>query len=129
VESEFEKIAPTERIWGPTRYETAVELAQKLDPTMVVITDGEDPYQDAAIIAAEYRAPIIYVRGKEIPDSTRDFLVRHIQTQEGDQMSWVTAGVDEDVHTEIQGLYSLPEFLTRNRLSLKLFQFGTRFLR
>ena len=129
VEREFGKIAPTERIWGPTRYETAVELAEKLDPTIVVITDGEDPYQDAAIIAAEYRAPVVYVNGKEIPDSTRDFLIEHIQTQEGNQMSWVTAGVDEDVHTEIQGLYSLPTFLTKNRLSLKLFQFGTRFLR
>jgi AmiR/NasT family two-component response regulator len=129
VEAEFEKIAPTERIWGPTRYETAVELAERLDPDMVVITDGENPYQDAVLVAAEYKAPIIYVRGKEIPDSTRDFLVKHIKTQEGNQMSWVTAGVDEDVHTEIQGIYTLPDFLTRNRLSLKLFQFGTRFLR
>jgi hypothetical protein len=129
VESEFSKIAPTERIWGPTRYETAVELAEKLNPSIVVITDGEDPYQDAVIVAAEYKAPIIYVNGKEIPDSTRDFLIEHIKTQEGNQMSWVTAGVDEDVHTEIQGLYSLPEFLTKSRLSLKLFQFGTRFLR
>jgi carbonic anhydrase/acetyltransferase-like protein (isoleucine patch superfamily)/AmiR/NasT family two-component response regulator len=129
VEAEFEKIAPTERIWGPTRYETAVELAERLDPDMVVITDGEDPYQDAVLVAAEYKAPIIYVRGKEIPDSTRDFLVKHIKTQEGNQMPWVTAGIDEDAHTEIQGLYTLPDFLTRNRLSLKLFQFGTRFLR
>lgn len=129
VESEFQKIAPTERIWGATRYETAVELAERLDPKMVVITDGEDPYPDAIIVAAEYKAPIIYVRGSEIPDSTRDFLAKHIQTQEGEQMSWVTAGVDDEIHTEIQGLYSLPSFLTGNRLTLKLFQFGTRFLR
>jgi carbonic anhydrase/acetyltransferase-like protein (isoleucine patch superfamily) len=129
VESEFQKIAPTERIWGPTRYETAVELAERLDPVMVVITDGENPHPDAVIVAAEYKAPIIYISGSDIPESTRGFLTRHIKTKEGEKMTWITAGVDDDMHTEINGLYSLPGFLTGNRLSLKLFQFGTRFLR
>lgn len=129
VESEFRKIAPTERIWGQTRYETAVEVAERLSPTIVVVTDGEAPSQDAVIVASEYKAPIIYVRGKEIPKTTKDFLVKHTGTKEGERMSWVTVGIDEDVHTEIQSIYELPEFMTKNRLTIKLYQLGTRFLR
>jgi hypothetical protein len=129
VESEFRKIAPTERIWGQTRYETAVEVAERLSPTIVVVTDGEAPSQDAVIVASEYKAPIIYVRGKEIPEATKDFLVKHTGTKEGERMSWVTVGIDEDVHTEIQSIYELPEFMTKSRLTIKLYQLGTRFLR
>jgi hypothetical protein len=44
-------------------------------------------------------------------------------------MSWVTVGIDEDVHTEIQSIYELPEFMTKSRLTIKLYQLGTRFLR
>lgn len=129
VESEFKKIAPTERIWGQTRYETAVEIAKKLDPAMVVITDGEAPSPEGVIVASEYKAPILYVRGKELPEPTRDFLAEHTETKDGDKMSWITVGIDKDVHTEIQSLYALPEFLTKSRFMVKLYQLGTRFLK
>lgn len=127
VESEFKKIAPIERIWGQTRYETAVEIAKRLDPDMVIITDGEAPSPDTVIVASEYKAPILYVSGKELPKPTRDFLVKHTKTKDGDPMSWVTVGIDKDVHTEIQSLYVLPEFLTKSRFIIKLYQLGTRF--
>lgn len=128
VESEFKKIAATERIWGPTRYETAVELAKKLNPEMVVITDGEAPSPDALILASEYKAPIIYVSGSELPEPTRDFLIKHTNTNEGNPMSWITVGVEKDIHTEIQIIYALPDFLKKNRLTIKLYQVGNRFL-
>jgi putative cell wall-binding protein len=126
LENEFKKIASVERIWGATRYETAIELANKIDPEVIVITDGTDPSIDAVIVAAEYKAPIVYVRSSEIPQTVRDYLLEHKATAHKRPMKWVVAGVNEDVSTEINALYVLPEFLTKHRVIIKLYQLGTR---
>lgn len=127
LENEFKKIASVERIGGLTRYETAVELANKIDPGVIIITDGTNPSVDAVIVAAEYKAPIVYVRGSEIPQTVRDYLLEHKATTRKRPMKWVIAGVNEDVTSEIYALYALPEFLTKHRIIIKLYQLGTRF--
>lgn len=126
VEEELRKVAPTERIWGPTRYDTAVELAKRLDPEVVVITDGENPMTEATIIAERYKAPVLYVKKTEVPDVVRQYIVKHKKTREGKEVTFITAGLGEGLSTEIQGLYALPEFLTRSKLTIKLYQLGSK---
>jgi hypothetical protein len=52
--------------------ETAVELAKSLEEQYfefetIVIADGKAPRPEAAIIAAEYKAPVVYVFENRIP--------------------------------------------------------------
>jgi hypothetical protein len=126
VEETLRSIAPTERIWGPTRYETAVELAKKLDPEVIIVTDGENPSPEVAIIAERYNAPILYVKKREVPEAVRKYIVKHKKTSEGKKVTIITAGLEEGVSTEIQGLYVLPEFLTKSKLIVKLYTIGSR---
>jgi hypothetical protein len=126
VEARLKNIAPTERIWGPTRYETAVELAKKLDPEVIVVTDGENPSIDAAIIAERYKAPILYVKKNEIPHAVRRYIVEHKKTKDGKEVTVITAGLEKAIEAEVQSLYSLPEFLTRSKLILKLYSLGSK---
>jgi len=96
VETGLKKTADVQRIWGETRYETAIELANMIDqPDIIVITDGEDPNTDAVIISASYQAPLIYVRGEEIPQSVKDYLSKHKTAKV------VLVGVSEGVIDEI----------------------------
>jgi len=66
------------RLWGDTRYETAVQVAnytleqKKIDN--LVITDGENPSVLASFVSVVYNAPVIYVKGDEVPESTSSFL-------------------------------------------------------
>jgi parallel beta-helix repeat protein len=66
------------RIDGNDRYETAVLLAnalmERVDFDTLIITDGLDPDGTAVMVASFYDAPIIYVRGDEVPEVTRKFL-------------------------------------------------------
>jgi hypothetical protein len=84
VESSLEEAWSVRRIWGKTRYETAVELAEAAgNPLTIIVTDGENPSLDAVIFSAVYKAPIIYVKGDEIPEVTREYLLSHRRTMFG----------------------------------------------
>lgn len=129
VEKRLEEIAEVERVWGETRYETAVELAGKIEsPKVVVITDGLNPGVDALILAGEYKAPIVYIKGREIPRATREYLLKHKTSPIYEAVSWVIVGVDREAATEIKALYDLPEFLTKQRMFMKLYKIGSRVL-
>ncbi|RMF90322.1 MAG: cell wall-binding repeat-containing protein, partial [Methanobacteriota archaeon] len=69
------------RIWGADRYWTAVRLAEELTKEVhvdtVVVTDGLDPEGTAVMVASYYDAPIVYVKGDEVPEPTRQFLQTH----------------------------------------------------
>ncbi|MBI5389560.1 cell wall-binding repeat-containing protein, partial [Candidatus Woesearchaeota archaeon] len=130
VEEELKKMAPVERIWGDTRYETAVKMADKVEnPKAIVITDGTAPSMDAVIIAAEYGAPIVYTKGSELPEATTKYLLSHKTSPVYESMNWVIVGVEKGTSTEIEALYSLPEFLARQKLALKLYKASSRFLK
>lgn len=129
VKEELGKVAKVERVWGETRYETAVELAGKIEfPRVIVIADGSTPSVDALLIAGEYKAPIVYIRGKEIPKATVEYLLKHKTSPKYEAMTWVIVGVDREVASEIKSLYDLPEFLTKQRLLLRLYKIGSRVL-
>jgi hypothetical protein len=84
VESSLEDGWNVKRIWGKTRYETAVELAEAVDnPLTIIVTNGENPSLDAVILSAVYKAPIVYVKGDEIPEVTREYLLSHRRTMFG----------------------------------------------
>jgi hypothetical protein len=86
VEGELAKIAAVERIWGKNREETAVELAKAMDEVdvvkTIVVTDGKNASIGATLIAAGYKAPLVYVSGDEIPKVTGDYLVDHKLTKD-----------------------------------------------
>jgi hypothetical protein len=80
ISKEVEKQLPSPmRIWGPTRYETSLEIAKEVsDSTInIVIADGEDPSIWTALVAAIYKAPVVYVKGDEVPPELTEFLDEH----------------------------------------------------
>jgi|GEM_PF-3249799 len=130
VENQLKEIAYVERIWGETRYETAVEIASKIDNfDTIVITGGENPSVDALIVAAEYGAPLLYVTGSNVPQRAEEFIVEHKTTKAYDGATKVViVDVDRKVSTEIQVLMALPRFLTRHETVKKLYQVGAELL-
>ncbi len=78
VENYLRERYEVERIWGETRYETAVELAKaykkkKLDLKVIVVTDGRNISTRAVLISEYMNAPIIYVKDS-VPKSVLGFL-------------------------------------------------------
>lgn len=129
VEKEVEKIAKVERIWGPTRYETAVALARRIaSPSVVVITDGLNPSVDALIIAGEYKAPIVYVRGRDVTKATERYLIENRESPTYEAVSWVVVGVDRETAAEIKALYDLPKFFAEQKIFKKLYKVGSKIL-
>jgi hypothetical protein len=94
VEGKLAGLGRVERIAGETRDETAVEVAKALgDVDTIIIADGERPSQDAAIIAAGYDAPVLYVTGDVVPQGTKDFVKAHKRTKRGEEVKLVFADV------------------------------------
>jgi nitrous oxidase accessory protein NosD len=66
------------RIGGADRYETAVLFAEAIlkeaSSNVVVVTDGRSPEATSLIVAYYYNAPLIYVSGDEVPETTKAFL-------------------------------------------------------
>jgi hypothetical protein len=94
VEAELKSMGSVRRIIGRDRYETAVEVAKALvDPDTIVIADGERPSIDAAIIAAGYGAPVLYVTSTVVPQGTKDFVNAHKKTKQGKEVKLVFADV------------------------------------
>ncbi|MFQ5816046.1 MAG: cell wall-binding repeat-containing protein [Candidatus Hydrothermarchaeaceae archaeon] len=105
VEEDLRGIADAERVWGETRYETAVEIARRaVNLKTIVVTNGENPSMEAVIIGAEYRAPIIYVTPTGIPDSVKEFLTENKLNSEGRPMKIVLVDVNATVGEEIRNL-------------------------
>ena len=129
VENQLKEIAYVERIWGETRYETAVKLAEKIEnPEVIVITDGTAPNTDALTISLEYNAPVVYTRGHEIPRVTWAYLLKHKTRAKPyyGAVSWIVVGLEKGTFTEIKALYSLPEVLTKHRLAVELYKIGLK---
>ncbi|MEE8403119.1 MAG: cell wall-binding repeat-containing protein [Candidatus Hydrothermarchaeaceae archaeon] len=90
-------LGSVKRIAGANRQETAVNIAKALeklkDIDTIVIADGERPSMDTAIIAAGYDAPVLYVTGDVVPQSTMDFVKAHRVTKKGKAVRLVFADV------------------------------------
>jgi putative cell wall-binding protein len=72
------------RIWGQNRVETAVRIAEELvelkginEIDVAVVTDGRKPDPTAVFLSVEFGAPLLYVEGDHVPDSTATFLSSH----------------------------------------------------
>jgi putative cell wall-binding protein len=106
VQAELAGKAPVERIGGGDRYETAVLLAERIDkPQTIVVADGEDPSTDAALVAAIYRAPLVYVTSAGVPEVTRQYLLNNKFTEFYKKpMKVVLVGVEPAVADEITRL-------------------------
>jgi putative cell wall-binding protein len=129
VEKRLRELGRVERVWGPTRFETAVKLAERIEaPGVIVVTDGLNPSADALIIAGAYEAPIVYVRGRSIPVATERYLLENKESEEYEVVSWVVVGVDREVSAEIKALYDLPEFFTKQKIFRKIYKVGTKVL-
>ncbi len=123
VEVELSKNWQVERVWGETRYETAVELASMVkDPEIVVVTDGSIPSVDAILVSAEYRAPLLYVNGEFVPHAVRKYLLEHRETSTGKELKLVAVGVNKKALIEMQGLVTLPKFLVGIEAFSRLYQ-------
>jgi uncharacterized repeat protein (TIGR01451 family) len=109
VEEQLASIAGVERIAGDTRYETAVKLAELARGyDTIVVTNGEAPSSDAVFLAAIYRAPVVYVKGDEIPEVTADFLVNHRVTPKFRPVKLLLVGVNASLKEHILGLILSP---------------------
>ncbi len=123
VESELSEHWDVGRIWGESRYETAVELASMInDPEIVVVTDGNTPSVDAILVSAEYQAPLIYVNGEIVPQAVRRYLLEHRETSTGENLKVVAVGVEKKALIEVQGLVTLPKFLVEIEVFSRLYQ-------
>ncbi len=123
VESELSEHWDVWRIWGESRYETAVELASLIkDPEVVVVTDGNKPSVDAILVSAEYQAPLLYVNGEVVPQAVRKYLLEHRETSTGENLKVVAVGVEKKALIEVQGLVTLPKFLVEIEVFSRLYQ-------
>ncbi len=110
VESQLASIALVERIHGGNREETAVELAKAMEQFKVietiVVADGLNPSPEASIIAAGYRAPIVFTSGNSISQATKDFMAAHKVTKDAfkKKMKVVFVGVSDEARAEIESL-------------------------
>ncbi|MEE8168530.1 MAG: cell wall-binding repeat-containing protein [Candidatus Hydrothermarchaeales archaeon] len=129
VEANLAKLARVERIWGESRYETAVELAGMVeDPEVVVVTDGNAPSADALMVSAEYKAPLLYVDGARVPSTVKKFILDHKVTSGGKKLKVVFVGVNDDAVAEIQGFLTMPKFMVEIEIISKLYQTIRRLL-
>lgn len=117
------------RVWGASRFETAVELAEQIkDPEVIVVTDGNNPSLDAILVSAEYQAPLIYVNGPLIPNSVRTYILEHRKVSNGNKLKVVTVGIDDEAWAEIKGLIDLPEFLSQVEVVSELYKIITKLI-
>jgi|Deesub1362B_J571_1020462.scaffolds.fasta_scaffold00346_19 parallel beta-helix repeat protein len=107
VEKELSTLAEVTRIYGTTRVETSIRVAQatkgvKRDIKVIVIQDGWNPRQDGAIVASLYEAPILYVRGETLPQATEAYLREFA----GKDVKVVFVGVAPTVKEKIKNILS-----------------------
>jgi hypothetical protein len=107
VEKELASFGKVQRIWGSNRVETAIELAKSMEERheieTIVIADGMDTRPETAIIAAGYKAPVVYVTGGKIPEVTKEFLVDHKRTKKYRKvMKVIFIGVREEVQKVVE---------------------------
>ncbi|MFQ6136519.1 MAG: cell wall-binding repeat-containing protein, partial [Candidatus Hydrothermarchaeales archaeon] len=93
------------RIYGETRIETALALAEDLHAEewkyrVIVITDYEKPEVDAALMAYHFDAPLLYVKSTGLSPEVRDFIIEHKETIYG-PTKVVLMGIDPKVASEI----------------------------
>ncbi len=60
VSEELSKYAEIERIGGATRVETSIDIAKKIKPKQVIITDYNSS-TEAAVLSSLYKVPVVYV--------------------------------------------------------------------
>lgn len=105
VEEELSAFAEVTRIYGETRVETSIRVAQATrgvrgKTEVIVIQDGWSENPEAAIVAALYEAPILYVRGKALPQATEAYLAELAD----EDVRVVFAGVSAQVEEQIRRL-------------------------
>jgi hypothetical protein len=100
VEAELEEIATVERMWGATRFDTAVELANEIsNPTVIVISSGYNPSVDAVISAAGYKAPLLFVEPNEVPTDVAEYIKANPRAK-----IIFDSTVSDAIKTQIEGL-------------------------
>ncbi|WP_456475240.1 helical backbone metal receptor [Candidatus Pyrohabitans sp.] len=72
VEEKLSEYATTERIGGATRVETSIEIAKRINPKEVIITNYNSS-TEAAVLSYMYRVPVVYVNPNKL-DPVLDFL-------------------------------------------------------
>ncbi|GAA0115411.1 cell wall-binding repeat-containing protein [Clostridium senegalense] len=79
VEAQIKKcsITETERIYGSTRYETALKVSEKLGTSDTIFISNGLSYADAlsvATIAAQKESPILYTEKNNIPSKVTEYI-------------------------------------------------------
>ena len=97
VQTDLEALGVTvTRISGPTRFDTAVEIASErgfessADTQTTILVEGQDPNAwasgfPAAALADGANAPIVLANGETLPQATIDFLVSDAARQGGSE--------------------------------------------
>ncbi|MFQ6135703.1 MAG: cell wall-binding repeat-containing protein [Candidatus Hydrothermarchaeales archaeon] len=108
VEEKLAEMGCVKRIWGETRVETAVALAEeayadKNKVKVIVITDYANPKVDAALLSYVLDAPLLYVKSDTLSLVVKEYILNHKETIFG-PTKIVLMGVDPKVAAEINAL-------------------------
>jgi len=74
VEEKLKEKAEVTRLWGPTRVETSVEIARKFALPEYIVVAGWNSSGRGAYMGYIYGAPVLYVRGGEVPGAVEGYL-------------------------------------------------------
>ncbi len=105
VEEKLASMASVRRIYGETRIETAVALAEetfydKNKVRVIVVTDYMNPAIDTALLSYVFDAPLLYTKSDSLSPIVREYLLNHKETIFG-PTKIVLFRVDPKVASEI----------------------------
>ena len=108
VEDKLAAQGEVTRIFGETRIETAVALAEatytdRNKVRIIIVTDYENPQIDAVLMSYLLDAPLLYVKSDSLSQIVRDYIINHKKTIFG-PTKVVLMGVDPEVAKEINTL-------------------------
>ena len=79
VEAKLKEYAKVTRLWGATRIETSVEIAKQFAKPKYIVIANWSSSEKAAYIAYLYKAPVLYVKGREVPNVVEEYIKEKLE--------------------------------------------------
>ncbi len=102
VEAKLKEYAKVTRLWGATRIETSVEIAKQFAKPKYIVIANWSSSEKAAYIAYLYKAPVLYVKGDELPEAVEEYLKEKLKQYPKPKIVFVD--VSKEVEEKIMSL-------------------------
>ena len=102
VEAKLKEYAKVTRLWGATRIETSVEIAKQFAKPKYIVIANWSSSEKAAYIAYLYKAPVLYVKGDELPEAVEEYLKEKLEQYPKPKIVFVD--VSKEVEEKIMSL-------------------------